>query len=357
MKRILALILAALLLCGAASALAEEYCTIAELRQQTPQRLTGSYKTPTGQIDVDAPILLPSRDKLPAFEVQCAQEINKAAIPSDVDYTTDTYSFNSFSKNYDQLYPSIPEDSFLAGYEVYYQPWSEANAENNSCTPEEIHEAFHALMRGVYGAEEGADYILEKIEATSRPWLWNANDQTIIEPLMDEGIYRLNPTPAIRGIPIVDTLQNAFALDAPKAPVIPQPYYSASYKAKDIFMITSRDAVQEKALLAEDVPLLTWAEIQAIMESLLRTGQIKSISEIRLCELVLFHTPDLQKDVFTAMPCWRITGTITDKIWGGTDGAITKCFINAQTGDVIDTYSKKSDRACANELITWDQLQ
>lgn len=353
MKR---LILLVCILLGYTHTALADYTSIIDMKDNTPERMEITVETRSGIVQVDSCILLPQSNSLPVFTVQYKRQVNKSAIPSDADYSTDSYNYSRISKNYAQLYPFIQEESFLDGYEVYYKPWSETNAENNSCTPEEIHEEFRALMYNVFGNEETNDYIIEQIEATSRPWLWNANDKTIIKPLMDEGVYHLYLIPSIRGIPIVDTLQSAFALDAPKAPVIPQPFYSATYKNRNIFSVASYDAVEEKALLAENIPLLPWPEIQVIIESLLRTEQIKSISEIRLCELVLYNTPDLQKDVFMAMPCWRITGTLTDKIFGGTDDAITECFINAQTGEVFDTYSKQSDRACANELITWDQL-
>lgn len=74
MKRMLALILAALLLCGTASALAEDYCTIAELRQQTPVNLTRSYETKWGTLEINVPIVLPDVQKLPAIAYRCVPD-------------------------------------------------------------------------------------------------------------------------------------------------------------------------------------------------------------------------------------------------------------------------------------------
>ena len=358
MKRILALILAALLLCGVVSAQAEEYCTIAELRQQTPQRLTCFCETEAGPVDVDAPIILPQQDKLPALTVRLIELSEFPDFYEDIALEKDGYggAHVSVTRNLDRKYPEVNP---LKGLEMYYKPWQEEYAEDNPYSPEEAQALVQDIVEKVLGWKAGIDYKVSAFGATSKLYLYDEKSKTILHPLTDTGAYEIELQQLFHGSTvywkglhfITETAQTS------REPVPPGFYVAATVYNNHSFSLTSVHSLKQVDFLAEDVPLLPFSKIQEIIQALVQSGRMIRVDEIQLCDLVLFITPDGSRDVYQAMPCWKVVGLIPEI--GST--SLPKypgwLMINAQTGAVIDPESIDPHRGRANELITWDQLQ
>lgn len=354
MKRILALTLAALLICGAASAQAEEYYSIVELRKQTPEWLTCSYKTRTGQVDVDAPVLVPQKDQLPALNVQYITWGDTPRFPDNVENSSDGLQHIGFERGYQAW---LPTTDIWAGYFRSNPIWHEENADNNPYTQDEARRLFTNLMSEVLGLTEGRDYTLGDVIPHSRYYLYNIKTEETLDPLTQEGEYSI-PVMSVSQVLHGSMLNNnmeviSFQRHENYAPHIPAPYAGAYIVNQDCYSFCCSDFVTETECLAEDIPLLGWDDILATIKECVTTGRISSIDKIELCELALLNTPDLSEDTFRAMPCWKIVGAMY-----GPDGNKTQVsYINAQTGEYIDPFSSAKTRGCANELITWDMLE
>ena len=358
MKRILSLIFAALLLCGAASAQAEDYYTITELRQQTPQRLTCSYKTPTGQIDVDAPVLVPQKDQLPALNVQYIAWGDTPRFPDNVENGSDGLQHIGFELNYQEWFPDV---DILAGYDRYAVDWLSPNAENNPFTQAEARKLYTDLMSEVLGLTEGQDYTLGNVIPRSRYYLYNSNESKLLDPLTQEGEYSI-PAASVCQVLHGSMLNNmieciCFQRPESYAPHIPNPSAGAHILNQGCYSFACNNFVTETECLAEDIPLLGWDAILATIEKCVTAGRISSIDKIELCELALLNTPDLSEDTFRAMPCWKIVGAMYDPRPDYSSNKTKVAYINAQTGEYIDPYNPEKTRGCANELITWDMLE
>jgi len=358
MKRILALILVALLLCGAASAQAEDYCTIAELRQQTPERLNFSSETKTGQVEVDAPIILPQQNKLPALTVQ-RKDISE--FPDFYDEVTLdkediglTYVF--IRQNFKVDFPEVKPTK---GLEIHYKPWQEKYAEDNPYSPEEAQALVQDVIDKVLGWKAGIDYKFSTVGATSKKYLYDENTNTVLQPLTDTGAYEIELQQIFHGSTMYSKglhFLNSTSQTA-REPVPPSFYIVATIYDNHSFAISCVNAMKQVDLLAEDVPLLPFSKIQDTIQALVQSGRMIRVDEVHLCDLVLFVTPDGSKDVFQAMPCWKVAGLVAQPGRKSIPEFPSWIMINAQTGAVIDPESTDPHRARANELITWDQLQ
>lgn len=352
MKRMLALTIAALLLCGAASALAEEYYNIVELRQQTPQRLTGSYKTRTGQVEVDAQVLVPQKDQLPALNVQYITWGDTPRFPDNVENGSDGLQHIGFERNFQEW---VPYTDMFSGFYRSCTVWPEPNADNNPYTQAEARKLYTDFMNDVLGLEEGRDYTFGDVVPYSRYYLYNINTEETLDPLTQEGFYEISSVcQVLHG----STLNNfmeviSFHRQENYAPHIPNPYAGIQIVNQDCYLFYCNDFVTETECLAEDIPLLGWDAILATIEKCVTAGRISTIDRIELCELALLNTPDLSEDTFRAMPCWKIVGTM----YGPDGNKANIAYINAQTGAYIDPFNPENTRGCANELITWDTLK
>lgn len=358
MKRILALTLAALLICGAASAQAEEYYSIVELRKQTPERLNFSSETKTGQVEVDAPVLVPQKDQLPVLNVQYIIWGDIPRFPDDIENSSDGLHHIGFERGYQAW---LPHTDILAGYIRFNQIWDEQNADNNPYTQSEARRLYTDLMHDVLGLTEGHDYTLGDVVPHSRYYLYNTNTEEMLDPLTQEGEYSI-PITSVSQVLHRSTLNNnmeviVFQRQENLAPHIPVPYAGAFIVNQDCYLFYCNDFVTETECLAEDIPLLGWDDILATIEECITAGRISSIDKIELCELALLNTPDLSEDTFRAMPCWKIVGTMHDPRPDYSSNKTQVAYINAQTGEYIDPFNPAKNRGCANELITWEMLE
>lgn len=214
-------------------------------------------------------------------------------------------------------------------------------------------------MEKVLGWKAGIDYRFSAIQAESKMYLYDENTNIVLQPLTDTGAYEIElqqifygSTMYWKGLHFLNqTSQTA------REPVPPSFYIVATIYDNHRFSISCVNAMKQLDLLAEDVPLLPFSKIQDTIQGLVQSGRMIRVDEVRLCDLVLFVTPDGSKDVFQAMPCWRVAGLVTEPGSNSLPKFPGWLMINAQTGAVIDRESIAPHRARANELITWDQLQ
>lgn len=359
MKRKLIGILTIVVLCIVSAASADElYTSIVEMRASVGERLCEVYEMRNGHVSIDAPIVLPQQDRLPALTIQ------RMALSDFADFYGETMLekenigiiYVAAKRNLDGKYPEVNPSK---GLEIYYKLWDEHDAEDNPYSPEDTQMMIQDVMAHVLGWEADVDYQVSSIQAQSKMYLFDENVNEILHPLTETGSYVIDLQQVFHG----STLYRQglyFTNDTAKTsrdPFPPSVSISATVFNDQCFSIVWTNAMKEVDLLAEDIPLLPFPVIQDAIQGLVQSGRMIRIDEIRLCDLVLFVTPDGSKEVFQAMPCWKVTGLVTEPGSKSAPEFTRWIMINAQTGAVIDPESTDPHRARANELITWDQLR
>lgn len=349
---------AIVILSTASVASAEDlYISIGEMRESTGERLCAVYEGKNTSVSVDAPIVLPQQDQLPALTVQ------RTELSEFADFYEDTalekldigITYVAAKRNLDGNYPEVNPQK---GLEIHYKLWQEQYAEDNPYSPEDAQTLVQDVMKYVLGWEAGIDYQFSAIQAQSRMYLFDEKSNEILHPLTDTGSYVIELQQVFHGSTlhwkglhfINDTVKTS------RDPFPPSFSIGATVFNDQCFSIVWANVMKEVDLLAEDIPLLPFSSIQDAIRGLVQSGRMIRVDEIRLCDLVLFVTPDGSKDVFQAMPCWRVTGLVTEPGSKSLPESQGWIMINAQTGAVIDPESTDPHRARANELITWDQL-
>jgi len=368
MKRIIALVLAALLLCGMGSALAEEYYNIVELRQQTPERLTQTYETKWRTVEIDAPIHLPTIDKLPALTLRTMPSYELILKQGEYNaWPSQAFACFSIRKNMESKFSMVPK-----GMTVDRQTWDEECPENNSYSRQEAIDFAKNLLKRFTPLNIDTDLTsLEHPRATGAYYLFDFQTGEIAE-----GHIRLDPTPT--------AVEKGSYFFSPK-----QCFHGAVYRGagtcyttylpqelatagSDIplnieivdsehYHLTVQTLAEEVALLADDIPLISFDKVLKTIESYIQAGHIRYISSIELCDLCGYMSPYKDDPVTWAIPCWRVSGGWTDSARDNTTAEelpdnLMLC-INAQTGEAYDPYDTSKDRTRLKQLITWGQLQ
>lgn len=359
MKRKLFGLLTMLALCISSVAFAGElYTSITELRASAGERLCEVYEGRNGCVRIDAPIVLPQQDQLPALTVQ------RMALSEFADFYEDTaleredigLFYVAVKRNLDGKYPEVNPSK---GLEIHYKIWDENNAEDNPYSPEDAQLLIQDVVAQVLGWEASVDYQVASIHAQSKMYLFDEKTNEILHPLTETGSYEIDLQQLFHGSTLErkglyftnDTAQTS------REPFPPSFSIGATVVNDQCFSIVWANALKEVELLAEDIPLLPFSAIQDAIKGLVQSGRMIRIDEIRLCDLVLFVTPDGSKEVFQAMPCWKITGLVTEPGSKTVPEFPGWIMVNAQTGAAIDPESTDPYRARANELLTWDQVR
>ena len=363
MKHIVALALAALLLCSAASALAEEYYNIVELRQHTPERLTKSYETKWGQVNIDVPITIPAYDQLPAIAYRNIPYFS-IEFPQNATYTDHYGSHCSFDVNIERTFSMIPK-----GYGASTKPYDGEIAENNSFLPEEATEFADELIRKYTHLVPGIDTEPLVPDATSAYYLYDWNTGEFIEGLgpvdaesLNKGSYEFSVFQCFHGIPLETPparvtgytfLSDANVVDQ----MISWPNINVSIIDKNHYSM-SFCISEETNVLAEDLPLAPFDTVWHSVEQYILSGHIRKVDSVRLVAMTGFVPPEGDAaGVSWGVPVWEVECEFWQNPNNGSVNVDTLYLrVDAQTGKIPDLYSKSGTRLRYHELITWDQL-
>lgn len=328
----------------AAKASAEEYVSIQQLQRTAPQEREG------------VSILLPDTDVLPALDV-CYRSWQLPVLPEKMqNYTPNDPRTVILDQGYQNW---LPKTNIMAGQGAGTEPWPAISAEKNPFSCYQARRFLTELLRNLLGLEEGQDYVLTDLKATSRYYLYKENQTGPIKPISDMGQYEVN-VGAVCQVLHGQVLNNCtecivFQRQESYAPHIPNPYMAAAIVNPDCFTVSIVDWVQEADCLAEDIPLLNWDAIDRAIADFQQTGRVIQLNQIELCPLVLLNTPELSAAYFRAMPCWKLTGSFSGP--AEDSGSTAVVYLNAQSGKVIDPWNPAKDRGCANPLMQWKDVK
>jgi len=362
MKRILALTLAALLICGAASAQAEEHCNIVELRQQTPERLTCSYETKRGRVDVDAPIFVPDLQAQPVLRLAKAPQpsLDDAVWPVNAQFIMDRktqaapWARFTIECNFPNPYLGID----LQKHSVLLKPWNDPIAEDSDMTPSEATILASDLIGKCLANMEFNEFYIYGIQANSAYYHYDDHREEYLEKLTETGFYSIGARQQFMGATLYNRGNYYWESGRKNGDLyIPTCGIGASIYSEDQYQLTF-ELFQMLEVIQYDIPLASWTVIENTINQFVNSGNIRDIVSITYKDLGLFNAPDKEYEYFAA-PYWDI-----DCLWANSGKDKQPYYaepvtiqLNAQTGELLNPMSTAVDRNTLSSILTWDDLK
>ena len=342
-----------------ATAESTKFLSIRQLRQTTPASFEISTETRKGDVTITAPIIIPEKEQLPVLDVQYIDWRGRISCPPNMQIESQENHFASLDSGFTAWYPEINPLTECA----YSTPMEGMYAENNAFSKGDARQAYIEAMSQILGLNVDVDFKLDMdgVIPYSCYTLYTEENGTPLKQLTDKGYYEISATDICQVLhgSALNNIQESicFYRQEKYAPFIPAPSMSAFLVDNNCMCFSCMDLVEETACLAEDIPLLPWKKILETIQKHIAAGRITAIRKVELRELVLLNTPELDKDVFRAMPCWIIVGDFPDPRIEYQSNVTHIAYVNAQTGTFIDPFNASADRGAANPLITWESLK
>lgn len=374
MKRILALTLAALLICGAASAQAEEYYSIVELRRQTPEWLTQTYETKWRTVDIDTPVIVPDGDSFPIVTV----------VP---DWWTITPTDPQIKVDTDRMLRDAPVNQFT----LRKGEMAEIKANSDDFKHAHLFAPYvptDEVLPGAMSIQNAINMIGNMLASANMSDLFDFEN-----PKEIHGQFIPNKDGS------VDLCSCSVSIDIPfllhGLPVLRHVGFAAGENLKDgelivstgctgtiqpstgAIMITGR-MYSESEILADDVPLCSFDRVKENIVQKIEDGLIRKIFSIEL-GYALYNEPGskrspgasyLQDATFYAVPTWFVQCLYEKDVkkdlpaydgeddMGGRNSIKMKWLaFNAQTGEMLSRKKSKVRTADYTGFMTWEEVR
>ncbi len=237
--------------------------------------------------------------------------------------------------------------------------WTKAYADNN---PLPLQAAFDIALERFHDVFPGIDLMVKDVALEDR----YLNKKTG-EPIREMGGYLLNCRQLFHGIPQITTANRTFLSRLTHDAVDEIPFFGdynvlATVVADDAYSLNCK-LIREKAVLHEDIPLLSFDDVKPAIAALIQSGNIRNVYKVQLA-YVVFDNPDDLNDTFVLLPCWvawceyyrdakeemkeyQKNTPYFEHLW------YKPIILNAQTGDLLDPKSVDPLRARCPEIIPW----
>ena len=381
MKRCIAGLAFALML--AATASAQEYQTVAQLRESVPARWTTTIETKWRDVAIDAEIVTPDVEAIPVVKV--GYDLHPSPLtPEESGWVEVNDSYETGSLILYMTDDTGKPPRKINGRKVNRDPVSKENwygdfDPNRAYIPlsdirfSEIQDLIRdELVKFGYPPE---DFDLETPE---RMWLqhWyfagTKEDAAPAEILMN--LYTKLNGITVYGH-ILDAVRNTRGERARKDGFWDSMTTSVAYEGViDRLSLLFISHLLPVETLAEDVPLCSFDTIQKSLEQEIKKGRVRKIYEISLgyvlyCEPGAYHEwgqkADYSSIFYDVKPMWRVnclkaSGAQKELEESDEDDernsvAYTQMLVDAQTGEII-SQSDAADRSMFPGFLTWEDV-
>lgn len=321
-----------------------------------------SYNTKWRTINIDTTVTVPELDAQPVLKLKKAEMPSVetgtwpagASVIIDKKVMKDPWGRFTLERNY----PNPYQDLDLKAHSALFMEWNSDIAENSDILPTEAETIANSLIKQCMSNMESSEYrILDNIVATSAYYHYDDKTNSFSEKLTETGFYSISARQTFYGATLYNR-GNYYWKEGKKnnEPYIPTCGISAHIYDEEHYSITF-ELFREDEIVAEDIPLAPWTQIQKEIEKYILCGNIRDIICIEYHDLGLFNTPE-KDGTYYAVPYWAIECYWAEK--GKTDSYAFNepvlIYINAQTGALFDPNSTMSGRNTIKEIITWEQL-
>ncbi|MEG0742578.1 MAG: hypothetical protein RR521_10115 [Clostridia bacterium] len=357
-------------------ALAQAQPTFADcvsLPELSAQALEGWHKTYTAHgrevvanVDIRR---MPQADTCPIVEIE-EQDVDPALLEKfqgkdnraeastkwhSVEIAVDSKRKSWYLKGYSGMYAGKldRDERYLADGEIPTD-----KPEGLDCTYKQLMETLNGHLKLLIGRSVD-DYQLNPVSMGGVNWTAKKKDGRIVrgKPITVSGSWHVNGWLKVHGIPLQCAWEGPYG------------YMTFNYYGENCYTFIAHP-IREKKLVADDVPLLSFAAFKAVLEKQIDAGMLRGVDEMQFCYL-----PFLQKDAegshWILQPVWRVLCGYTkdpskEQVMPyyakrDTDGSLTvpeeygDAFYNAQTGEMIQVeYTQPHP---AYEMLTWEDVR
>ena len=347
-------------------ALAEDYVSLSELREQVGEGWHKSFTAKGREVAVQADInWFPEVDTCPVLEVAGAATAQPGAEfrKSGKVLKSDIYVNWAWMQESPFLDRSEGDSCSPVHYTVY-------DGEVPTLIPDELDISYDELLAQVdtdiapytdvrladFRIEEvkveGIRYVLEDTLPDGTPVLGNPRSKT--------GAYRIGAVQLLHGIPFIESRET----HSSKMPGGSFSYYYFSQDWRYYHLYCAR----EISVIQPDVPLLSFEAMKRVWIKQIEAGKLRGIDELEFGYLVCKSGKQ-----FFAIPVWRLKGGYTtdpnkknvmpyhnarDK-----DGSLTvpttytDYYYNAQTGEMMPVQKNEAHTLKNLIVLTWEDVQ
>lgn len=363
MKKLMCVLMAMLMMLSAASA--EEWCSIADIREQTPARWTKTYETKWRTITIAAAIEVPQVDAFPILKVRKMPVVDESLLPADADVRHNAPGWFQFYTGKAEYV--MKSNTMFKSIDHYPGPeLPDVVAEDCSFTPQDALELARAQLLHLYGLD-GSHFRLDETVVYSRIWRYKGkkSSPTYTKAITNEGSYTVCFDQLLYGIPYFacsevydDGWWGKWLTDA---------RVSVAHRGEDGYMVLT-SLWQVKEVVYADVPLLSFADAKPAFEKEIIAGRLRTVDTIAL-GCAPYTDPD-DPDVFWLLPVWYVKGGYTThperefKPWLNEDGTVAddgierkEIVFEAQQGGLIDYEDTRKNRREVPTIVTWGTLR
>ena len=296
-----------LMLIAAASASAVNRVTINDIRDEVKEGWHQTYEAHGRTIVVNIEIDIPDVSTVPVIRVGFPPPLT----PNDD--SGETYLRKDGIGRVVESKPGVYRGN--GGFYPIIGP--DARAENSSLSLEEAWEFFDELIR-FYADQIGLmDFIRGTEIIRSRSYeragrTGGLTDLNLDAPTSEMGNYGLAFYQVFHGIPYINighytspAFPNHLQMD------LPYPYISTMLASKSEYTLSFCPAV-EVAVLADDIPLVPFADVKKAYENLIKVGHIREVFDVRL-SYYMYVDRNYPGEFFVLMPVWVLRGSIAEK--------------------------------------------
>ncbi|MEG0741458.1 MAG: hypothetical protein RR521_04480 [Clostridia bacterium] len=369
--KIQAMVLAILIMATPIAGIAAEYRTIQQLREETPSRWTQTYEAHGRTIEVDAPILLPEVNTFPILRVTYApdeltEELFHEINPEATLYPDfSPYSYTFFRTDSDMALPWYGLSDYLEGMD--------ARADGNPMSAQEARAFGESLIKQLEPLCGPIALQLRGAVSTTRGYqnaAPNPGTPDVMNksaPVSEYGCYYMRFHQSLHGIPLL--FSNYYSIANGKHdPQFPWGVIELLIYSRENYSVQNCSLVKETGIAAEDVPLCSFAQAKKQLERQIAAGTLWRVDRVQLGYRLLCDQNDPNHSYYL-VPVWEAVGEIQDgpnsrDVEHDEDylymmsqiGSSDFYAVNAQTGELIDKFSRAKDRYTFEKLLTWEDV-
>lgn len=350
-------------------AMAEDYCTAAQLHEQTPEHWVQTYQTAWRDVEIDTHVFTPDVQTMPVITV--AYDLNDMA-SSTGHYKVTRSKSGILHIDIGNIDKQRPNGVFHSAQ--YFAPYSSASYAPGSSADVDgaLQEAENMLNDCQLSAEL---FDLARPEEVAVWWITDKKRNQI-----GDCEYSISLKQTINQIPV---LGHAFLGMPGSMRNGKGGEYFAEVGATMRYMNNEQasffgEILYETERIAEDIPLCSFDKIKSALEQEITGGHLRKIYEIEL-GYVLYNVEGASKDpgsywrktaAYYAVPTWFVSCVYLDqakKAWTPSDDPEQASrsdvhsfvlLIDAQTGKMLP-HKKSKQRGAADYrgIITWEDVE
>ena len=365
-KKIIASFFAIFLSVGFSSA--EQLYSYSEVANQARAGWNKTYRSHGRTIQMNPRIHLPDVNKVPIILAEPHSLVSESSfLKADIDseqtlnYTENGIAFIGFAKNH----PMQTVDSRVGvSFTNIYGPFDDSGCyvEDNNLSFREIQDITAKTFESIGLNDISIDFdtILGYKAYTCRLRYYDAKtDSYTGNAASENGFFLTRVHQRILGIPLMGCVTDTWTGNYMTNFNPYVGYFDIIIQSLNSFSIDGHP-LQIKNVILDDAPLCSFNKVIKSFEQKIRSGNIRQASDLYFCYYAWYDSKDHSS--YTLIPCWMLyceyqkkASTVSrfpadEWMLHGEDRVL---IVNAQTGKIIDPFSKKKDRINIPTIVEW----